>query len=271
MTENAQQDAFAYLDRTYFGEQPREQVEIQRLPEFLAGRSLFLDVGASLGQYTYYANQVMQGGRIIAFEADPDRFAELAHRCHEWQRQGTNSITVVHAAVGDGREPTAFFITGTHISGGFFPVPERASYNQVEVPQVLLDDYFEPGTKTLCKIDVEGAELRVLKGAEHHLASRNTTFMVEVTGWGDRDRGYNAVTLLRFVARQRFGIHKIAPGLKTFNYLIAPAEGYRLWLSHLRAAPVLLMRIAYRRLTPQWLRDRVEARKLRARVTRTIS
>ena len=52
--------------------------------------------------------------------------------------------------------------------------------------------------RTFVKIDVEGAELRVLNGARKHIAAGRTTFFTEISWWGDRGRGTNALDVLRF-------------------------------------------------------------------------
>lgn len=248
------EDAFAHLDRTYFGEGHREREEIEKLPALLDGCDLFIDVGASLGQYTYFANRAMSGGRIIAIEADPDRYAELARRCERWAAEGTNTIEAVHAAVGDGHGAVTFFVTRSQISGGFFPVPERSdAYQPVEVRQVTLDDLHEPGVPTLVKIDVEGGEYRVFRGASAHIDGGTTRFLTEITWWGDRERGYTAVGLLRYLASRGLRIEKLARR-HTSSYYLTPAGGGRVWLQYARVAPLLLVRAGYGRLVPASVR-----------------
>ena len=151
------QHAFDHLYSTYFGERQHEREEIENLPNLLRDCRLFIDVGASLGMYTYYANKQLSGAKIIAVEADPDRYEELKKNCAKWEAEGNNTIIAVHAALGDEHGTIEFFKTGTQISGGFFPVGERSSaYFPVEVKQALLDDFFTEEVPTLVKIDVEG-------------------------------------------------------------------------------------------------------------------
>lgn len=259
--------AFAHLYRTYFGERAKEREEVEQLPALLAGCRLFIDVGASLGQYTYFANRAMQGGQIIAIEADPDRYAELARNCATWQREGTNRITAVHAAVGDGTDPVRFFVTGSQISGGLFPVLERSDdYRPVEVSQVRLDDYYQPGVPTFVKIDVEGGESRVMRGAAAQIAGGTTRFLTEVTWWGDRERGVTTIDFLRWLRAHRLAIRKVAKR-RTSNYLLTPeSSAQRLWLSHLRVAPLLYATSLWGRLVPRWVRIRRERRLNRRRL-----
>ncbi|HXE80352.1 MAG TPA: FkbM family methyltransferase [Vicinamibacterales bacterium] len=248
-------EAFSHLYSTYFGERQHERDEIENLPNLLKGCELFIDVGASLGMYTYYANRALEGATIIAIEADPDRFEELRKNCLAWQGERSNRIVAVHAALGDSRQPVRFFKTGSQISGGFFPVGERSStYTEVEVPQMLLDDFYEEGRPTLVKIDVEGGEYRVLQGAPKHLAGGHTRFLLETHWWGDRERGTTTVDVLRFMYRQGFAIKKtVRP--HTSNYHLWPAKGARTLPGYLKVAPLLVAKAWYGRYVPRWIRN----------------
>lgn len=263
-------DAFAHLYETYFGVAAKEREEIEKLPALLEGCRLFIDAGASLGQYTFHANRIMEGGRIIAIEADPDRFRELAGNCERWASEGTNTIVPVHAAVGDRRDPVRFYVTGTQISGGFFPVPERSDeYRPVEVPQVMLDDFHEPGVPTFVKIDVEGAEYRVMRGASAHIEGGETRFLTEITWWGDRQRGYGTLDLLRFLHSRRLAIEKLARR-RTSGYLLTPApDGRSLWPGYVRVAPLLLATSLWGRIVPTWVRVLRERALNRRRLRKT--
>lgn len=261
-----------YLYQSYFGVRQMERDEIERLPSLLDGVELFIDVGASLGQYTYFANRAMQNGRIIAIEADPGRFAELEGNCAKWQSEGSNKITAINAAVGDSHDPTRFFVTGGQISGGFFPVPERSdAYRPIEVEQVTLADFFEPGVPTLVKVDVEGAELRVMRGAEQNIAGGNTRFLLEIAWFGDRERHATARELLAFLEAHNLHIEKIARRHNS-NYVLTPAapgesvhDGYR------RVKPLLLAKAFYGRVVPASVRRARERALTRWRRWRHLS
>lgn len=46
------EQAYQELNKAYFSEEMHEKSVIERLPELLASAKLFIDIGASLGQYT---------------------------------------------------------------------------------------------------------------------------------------------------------------------------------------------------------------------------
>ena len=252
------EDDFQHLYRTYFGELQHERAEIETLPRLLDGVGLFIDVGASLGQYTYYANRVLSGARIIALEPDPDRFVELEKNCRKWEEEGDNEIRAIHAAASDSTGTTSFYKTGSRISGSLVPVPERpATYSHVEVRQLSLDDLALDGVNTFIKIDVEGTEMRVFLGASQ-LIERGARFLTEISWWGDRERGYSPITLLRLLYRQGFEVRKNTPR-RNSSFLVFPATGLRpSRLAYARVLPLLTAKSLWGRFAPGPIRRGVE-------------
>ena len=247
-----------HLYRTYFGELQHERAEIETLPRLLEGIGLFIDVGASLGQYTYYANRVLSGARIIALEPDPDRFGELEQNCRKWGRDGANEIVAIQAAVSDHSGTIEFYKTGSRISGGLFPVDERpASYSALEVRQVTLDEFLTPGVDTFVKVDVEGSEMRAFLGASD-LIDSGARFLTEITWWGDRERGYSAMTFLRFLYQRGLEIEKNTPR-RNSSFVLYPGEGPRPSLTaYLRVAPLLAAKSLWGSYMPKRIRSSVE-------------
>ena len=244
--------AFDYLYKTYFGQSQIEKDEIERLPALLKDCRMFIDVGASLGMYTYFANKILKDADIVAIEADPDRFPELKKNCAKWEKDSNNRIKAIHAIAGDSREPKTFFKTGTHISGGIFTIAERSDhYERVQLPQVILDDYYQDVNTTI-KIDVEGAEYRVLSGALKYLKRVGTKFIIGIHSWGDRERGKMPMHVLWLLYSKKLNIKKSTNRL-TANYIFEqndrPASALR--LSYIRYAPLLFARQVYRNYLPR--------------------
>jgi FkbM family methyltransferase len=265
MRERDLKQAFDQLYRSYFGEGHLERGAVESLPRILESCDLFLDVGASLGMYTYYANKILKGKKIIAVEADPDRFAELEKNCATWRSAGTNEIVALNASVGDRSGTATFYKTGSTISGALFQVEERSdAYEAVEVREVTLDELFASGVKIVAKIDVEGAEYRVLQGARQHLEARNTDFLLELHWWGDRERGTTSMDVLRCLLEHRMAMIRPAKQQKS-HYLFQPAAPADiLWPSYARFAPLLFAKSMYGKYAPRHLRE-IRERVVKAR------
>jgi len=181
------------LESQYFGDEMHEREEIELLPSLLRGARIFADVGASLGQYAFFAGETMLNGRIVCIEADPLRYTRLCKLASEWQENSSNRYDVIHAAAADTPGQTEFFVTGRNLSGALFQHTadscsdaDEIAWKSIKVDAVTLDDVFADGDPDLVKIDVEGAEYRVLLGAQGLLSRGKTRFLVEVHPWGDR-------------------------------------------------------------------------------------
>jgi FkbM family methyltransferase len=207
------QEVYRILNEAYFGENCDERDLFAQIEPMIRQANHFVDIGASLGQYTRFASQVMKPGtRIMAIEADPVRFEELQRNCSQWQQGSGVEVDARFGAVTDSEGPVRFFSTGSNISGGLFQHATDAGdieWNEIEAPGFTLDALFPDAPPSFVKVDVEGAELRVLRGAERVLAARETIFFIEVHSWPDpegqanpeqvlahmRDRGYHCASL----------------------------------------------------------------------------
>jgi FkbM family methyltransferase len=260
-----------YLSWTYFGPTAFDQAEFERFAKLLEGTTRFLDVGASHGVYTYHANKILENAEIIAIEADSVRFEILRENAIKWAADTTNRITCINAAASDHLDKSTnseieFFSTGTQISGGLFRVSERSDdYTQIKVPLVCVDDFFCEAQKTFIKIDVEGVELRVLKGATQHIEVGNSQFFTEISWWGDRDRKTSALSVLSFCLRR--GLR--ADRRLRSDYLIIPEPDTvaRIW-SIVRCLPPLFARVLYDTIVPRRLRTWRERRLNHRRLSR---
>jgi FkbM family methyltransferase len=260
-----------YLEWTYFSDSAFDRAEFKRLPQLLEGITRFIDVGASHGVYTYHANRILTDADIICIEADPERFSILEENTAKWASESTNRIQCVNAAASDEEDrqknqQITFYATGTQISGGLFSVAERSDgYRPYTVPLVCVDDYFDPDAKTVVKVDVEGSELRVLKGARRHVASRNAQFFVEISWWGDRARGTTSFDVLRFSYVSGLRIDR---RLKS-DYLLSPEPSKLARAQSIaRCLPPLMVRYAWNRVVPQGVRTWRERRQNRHRLAK---
>jgi FkbM family methyltransferase len=127
------------------------------------------DIGANKGSFIYWLSWWVHDGRVVAFEPQPELARYLVHICRVI---GLGNVTVEAKAAfshsGDmdlflplGHQPGASLLRGEM---------EAENFTTLSVPVVALDDYFDENEKvTLLKIDVEGAELGLLRGAERIL------------------------------------------------------------------------------------------------------
>lgn len=122
---------------------------------------VFVDCGAfdgdSIRTFIQRRNDVFKA--IIGVEADPGNFARLKDYVSTLSEDMREKIWVLQNAVGTLRE-TAFFDASGTLDSAF-----GSGSFQVEV--IPLDEAFSDLVPTLIKMDIEGAELDALKGAEN--------------------------------------------------------------------------------------------------------
>ena len=260
-----------YLAWTYFGKNAFDLAEFERFEKTLEGVRQFIDVGASHGVFTYHANRVLDNAIIYSIEADPERFNILKKNAEKWSAESTNTIHCINAAASDEEDRQTdgeieFFTTGTQISGGLFSVSERSDdYKPIKIPLICLNDLHKDGLKTFIKIDVEGAELRVMKGASKFIESGKVRFFTEVSWWGDRDRGTSSLAVLKFCFKSGLRIDR---RLRS-DYLIAPEPNRFLRIvSIIRCIPPLIFRFIYNTFVPKSIRTWRERRLNKTRFSR---
>jgi len=185
------QEVYEILNEAYFSNDCHEAAILDELVPVIKGQRLFVDVGASLGQFTLHANKCMEDGQIIAIEADPIRFEELERNCEKWQGERSNKIQALHGACSDSSEPKTFNTSDSNVSGGLeCRQSDDVEWRKVTVPGLTLDDVVPDLRPALIKIDVEGAEFEVLDGAKKLVGDKQVSFFIEHHSWARHDTKY---------------------------------------------------------------------------------
>lgn len=79
----------------------------------------------------------------------------------------------------------------------------------VTVAPVRLDDFYRSDVPTVVKIDIEGGEYRALRSATRFVQSHNTSFFIELHGWGDRTIRKYPLHIAWFFLTQGYAVRKI--------------------------------------------------------------
>jgi FkbM family methyltransferase len=141
----------------------------QDLPEFawcvdhLNRSDTVVDCGAHHGLLTMiFAQAVGAKGRVYAYEASPEN-AAIIHQNAELNK--LRNIIVRFVGLSDHNGVASFY----YDSGNMRPAPDGGD----QFPVVRLDDDLPPSVKVdFIKIDVEGSDVAVVKGAQRVLSQR---------------------------------------------------------------------------------------------------
>jgi FkbM family methyltransferase len=154
-----------------------EQYKTDAYLRHLHAGDVVYDVGAHVGYYTALAaTMVGQRGQVIAFEPRPVNFSYLKRHI---RTNGLPNVKLIEASVGDKAGAVRFHNkTGTGTG-------RVASDGRISVRMVCLDELFARGEippPNFIKIDVEGGEVEVLKGAGTVVARARPVILVATHG-----------------------------------------------------------------------------------------
>ena len=150
--------------------------EVELMSKFLNEDSLYLDIGTNIG---YHARAIAQraGCAVLAFEPHIKHFTVAAQNCHNLP------VKLYNCAVSN--ETTTMSISDFDVSSASnFGTVAIDSQGTIEV-QVITVDQLELNVCTLMKIDTEGQELNVLKGAENTINTHRPVIFYEAIGETD--------------------------------------------------------------------------------------
>ena len=142
-----------------------------------------VDVGANKGSYTFWMRQAVGAdGRVHAFEPQPELAAYLRATCAAMR---WNNVEIHEAAASDRAGPATLRVPGSGPSPGASletsavagPSSREVRCETVRLDDALADDAV--GRIALLKVDVEGHELAVFRGAARILARDSPALIFE--------------------------------------------------------------------------------------------
>jgi len=173
----------------------------QLLPRLCDEGGIFLDVGSHIGSTIAAVHRAAPSTRIIAFEAIADKAQRLEKRFP--------FVTVMNIALGD-KEGTVDFFVDTRLSGysGLSDPSIRTGspVKKISVRCRKLDRVVEGMDIGVIKIDVEGAEPAVLRGAEETLIRCRPIVVFESGPPPDADAVREKESLFHQLQRLNYGV-----------------------------------------------------------------
>jgi FkbM family methyltransferase len=194
-----------------------------------------IDVGAHTGAF---ADELLRSGlfsRVIAFEPNPVNADALSARASRDAR-----LTVVRAAAGEHARQGELYCDSDSATGSLLEYRDHyetsGSVRRMTVAVVSLDGYLERAAPDaapirLLKIDTQGHDLAVLRGARRLLASDRPVVIAELiyvpmyTGQAEPDDILAAMRASGYDLHALFNIHATSEGRLAFaDALFAPRE-----------------------------------------------
>lgn len=153
-----------------------EQGTVHLIQQLLKEGDVFVDVGANIGFLSMVASRkVGANGKVYAFEAVPDTANILQSNL---DLNGIDNVCLERYAVGNEHAGKIYIYPEKGNRGGASGVNKRSD-QPIEVNLLRLGDGPAFDRIDLIKIDVEGMELDVLKGAEDLIRKFKPSLIVE--------------------------------------------------------------------------------------------
>ena len=156
-----------------------QRIEFRLIRQHVGPADTVCDVGANKGSFVFWLSRWCRNGKVVAFEPQP-QFAELLGRLRRALK--LDNVTIERSAVFSSPGQADLFVPKGHSPGASLvsKTVGASEFETISVPMVRLDDYFGRGERiSFIKVDVEGAEFEVFKGAERILREQSPLIIFE--------------------------------------------------------------------------------------------
>jgi FkbM family methyltransferase len=216
-------DPYDYVSRHLLLDGSWEKENWDRIETNLPTDGVFVDVGAHIGYYSLKAaHKVGSNGRVIAVEPNPETLKKL--RANLDASKALKIVQVAPFACSDKEADLEFFAAPRSNTGESSLARNNATQegNDVKTYQVHarpLDDILEEaGVKRVdtIKIDVEGADFMVLKGAERTINRFHPVIYVETIDRHLKEMGSSVAELKSWVLAHGYKANALPLGNTEF-------------------------------------------------------
>lgn len=181
------------------------------LTRVVTPETVALDVGANLGVLSVVIGSLATRGRVLALEASTVAYAHLQKTL---AANGVRNVTTAHLAVFRESGLTLHLNTSSAFLAGSHLTPDADAGGGTEAVQTItLDDWVAQHALPrvdLVKMDIEGAELDALAGAEQLLSGHAPALLIEC----------NAVVMRRFHRRSSRDLYDVLARHYRHIYLV---------------------------------------------------
>lgn len=200
------------------------------LKEFIKPGDVAYDIGAHFGFYTIAMSHfVGSNGSVFAFEPNPQVLQSLRKSFSD-----KKNVHIMNVAVSDTNGESSLFVPGDASMASLkdWTDKQHGPVTQVRCSTTTIETLIDSGLPfpKFIKIDIEGAELKVFKGAERLLNSnRAPIILFEVNAKAADAFNYNSDNCIRFLTQleiPRYQIFQVLPSkiIKLTNYDIVYAN-----------------------------------------------
>jgi FkbM family methyltransferase len=198
------------LHPMYIYDQVYESAELEVIRKYFKPKSTFIDIGANIGMHSIRAETGNQpDGAVLAIEADEATFGALQANV----RENLKSPRIQTRRAVLWSSITAIAWQGEQLEHGHnHAIAAKSGTGDAVISDTLdslIDGIGTISNVSVIKIDVEGAEFEVLKGAERTLRAEKPALVIEIEDKYLARNGANAAAVRSYL--RSLGYHKEVP------------------------------------------------------------
>lgn len=188
-----------------------EAGDVEALHAYVRPGGVVFDIGANVGFFTVrFAQWVSEGGFVIAVEPEEANFRQLSRTV---EREGIASVIRLFRGVAAERAGTLRLAVNPAHPGDHKIAPEGIEVAAFTIDELAQDQ--RAGQVCLIKIDVQGAEERVLRGAHDIVQRDRPAIFVELDDDALRSMGSSLARVLAWLFERDYVALKPATGQRT--------------------------------------------------------
>ncbi len=203
-----------------------DEIFVKRIYDFPASTASpkILDLGANVGVSVLFFKWLYPQAQIVAFEADPQIYAYLTRNIHG---NGYQDVQLINRAAWDENTELTFATEGA--DGGHLAHTAGAPAAVIQVPAVDMAEHLRTHSYDFIKMDIEGAEERVLPACLPYL-DQTTFLFVEYHSHAHRKQWLSELMVLLSEAGFRIHLHSVVCSPSPFTKRVIHA-GFDLQLN----------------------------------------
>lgn len=191
-----------------------EYEEMNFIYNYLEKDDVFIDVGANIGAHTLMAASKIKTGKIFSFEPSEKAILYLKENI---QINNLNQLVTVVDKVVSNKNGFEKFIIGKHSEIDRIGNHTDLSYKMKTSPSISLDKFLS-SRKVPCvdliKIDVEGAELKVLEGLKNYLDAGKIEVIIFEINPNSEKYGYTSKEVINFLQQKSYLLYSLGENNK---------------------------------------------------------
>jgi FkbM family methyltransferase len=208
----------AAVSKSIFLHKEWEPFESNLFCHSISEGDIVLDIGAHIGWYSLLASaRVGKRGKVYAFEPEPKSFSILSRNI---KLNYITNIVLVNKALSNSSGSEQLFVNLYKKGPSNYQMWPIDNEDSISIDVITLDEYLKDKHVDVIKIDAEGYEVKVFRGAEKVL-SENPELVIFSEYWpeGLRGAGDSPEEYIDIISKHGFCIQKIENGeLEKISY-----------------------------------------------------